>query len=64
MSQSSTFVTPVAAKRKVIRRTNAQIEADTATKKAATVAKAELSASKESHKKKVETPHHGFYSPG
>jgi hypothetical protein len=50
----SSFTSPVAAKKKVFRRTNAQIEVDTATKQAALATKAALSASKESLKRKVD----------
>ena len=60
LSQAETFTTPVALKKKVIRRTNAQIEADSTLKKAAEVKKSELSASLESAKKKVEPPHESF----
>ena len=48
------YLTPSVSKKKIIRRTNAQIEIDAASKKAAAVAKAELAAAKEALKKKAE----------
>ena len=47
----SSHTTPLVAKKKVVRRTNAQIEIDAATKKAASVAKAELNASRDALRK-------------
>ena len=52
----SSYATPVTAKKKVFRRTNAQIVADTAEKNAIKTASAEFSASKEAAKKKAEIP--------
>ena len=52
----SSYATPVTAKKKVFRRTNAQIVADTAEKNAIKTASAEVSASKEAAKKKAEIP--------
>lgn len=51
LSQLQTFTTPVATKKKVARRTHAQIEADSTFKKAATAKKSELNAAIESAKK-------------
>lgn len=48
----SSYATPVTAKKKVIRRTNAQIVADTIVKNAVKSAKSEVTAAKESAKKK------------
>ena len=50
-STASSHATPLVAKKKVVRRTNAQIEIDTATKKAASVAKAELNAARNALRK-------------
>ena len=51
----SSYATPVTAKKKVIRRTNAQIVADTIVKNAVKSAKSEVTAAKESAKKKPES---------
>ena len=51
MSIVSSYTTPLVAKKKVVRRTNAQIEIDAATKKAASVAKAELNVSRDALKR-------------
>lgn len=59
-SQLQTFTTPVATKKKVIRRTNAQIQADSTLKKAAAAKKSELNAAIESAKKKVEPQQESF----
>lgn len=51
----SSYTTPVTAKKKVIRRTNAQIIADTIVKNAVKSAKSEVTAAKESAKKNPES---------
>lgn len=51
----ASYATPVTLKKKVIRRTNAQIEADTLEKNAVKIAKLEVTASKESAKRKAES---------
>ena len=52
----SSFATPVTAKKKVLRRTNAQTVFDTAEKNTIKTASAEVAASKEAAKRKAETP--------
>ena len=52
----SSYATPVTAKKKVFRRTNAQIVADTAQKSAIKTASAEAAALKEAARRKAEIP--------